>query len=277
MASPWRAAEAVLVGERDPLHRGLGVAAARGEGAGRVVPRGGGGVGVAAQLVDGGERAQRVGEPGVGGPGGDDLAQGARGLGQLAGELAAARVALERLRAPGGIVVVRPQLERLAERGRGVAVGVHRLRVGRRAEQRGAGVRLRVRAEPVRRDVARRRAAALERRRDPAVQRAAAHPRQVGVERLARQRMAERARAVGALARDPGLEQLGHACLAGELRHDPQVEALARDRGHLDRLAARLRELGDADHHRVADRVGERHVAVARELEQATGRAAARR
>ena len=123
-----------------------------------------------------------------------------------------------------------------------------------------------MRAEPVRGDLARGLAAALERLGEAPVQGAPGHPRQVRVERLADERVGERP-APALLAHEARLEQLGQRLLAGELGHQPQVEGRAADRGDLDRAPRPLRQLGHADHDRVAHRVRERHLAGAGELE----------
>ena len=65
-----------------------------------------------------------------------DLPPGARGLGEVAGELAAAPVARERLEAPALLLVLGPQVERLTVRRRRVAVGVHGLGFLGRAHER---------------------------------------------------------------------------------------------------------------------------------------------
>ena len=122
---------------------------------------------------------------------GAELAPRARGLGQLAGQLRAARVALERLAAAVLVAALGPQLERLAAGGGGVAIGVHGLGLRGRAQQRLARGRAGARAEPVPRDLAARRARGLERLGERPVQRAPPHPRDVGVERLARERVPE--------------------------------------------------------------------------------------
>jgi hypothetical protein len=260
------AGEPALVGDRDPLDRGVGGAAGRGERGRGGEARGGRRALVAAQLLHGGEPPLRVRDLLVGAGGGDQLAPGARGLGELARELAGRGVALERGGAPGVVVAGRPAVERQAAGLGGVAVGVDGLRLGGRAHERVAGARVVVRAQPVRRDLARRLAAALERLREGAVQRAPRHPRQVGVERLAHERGRERPGPVG-LAHEPGLEQLGQRRVAGNLGHQSQVEARAGHGRGLDRPARAVGELGHADHHRVADRVRQRDLLRAGQLE----------
>ena len=82
------AAEPPLVGDREPLDRGVGRAADGGErhrgGESRSRRR----ILVAAQLVHGGELPLRVGDLGGSAGAGDQLAPGARRLGELAGKLA---------------------------------------------------------------------------------------------------------------------------------------------------------------------------------------------
>ncbi len=140
------------------------------------------------------------------------------------------------------------------------------LRLGGRAQQRGAGARVVVGAEPVRGDLAGGLSAALQGLRQRAVQRAARHPRQVGVGRLAHERRRERP-GDSVLAHELRLEQLRQCPLAGDLGHDAQVERRARDGRGLDRAAGAVAELGEADHHGVADRVRQRHRAPARQLQ----------
>ena len=174
-------------------------------------------------------------------------------------------------------VVLRPQLERLPVGVGRVAVRVHGTGVGGGAQQRLASLLARVRAQPVGGDVAARRARRRQRLGERAVVGPAAGPGEVGVQRLARERVPEAAGARVELAHEPVLEQLADAVVARQGRHHREVEALARHGGDLGRLAARARELGHADQHRVADGVGQRHVSPARELHPAPPLGAARR
>ena len=119
------------------------------------------------------------------------------------------------------------------------------------------------------RDLPGRRAGPLERLGEHAMERPPALPRHVGVQRVARERVAERARPGRLLADQPALEQLGQAVAARVRGHELEVEGLARHRRRLGRRARRVRKLGRADEDRVAHGVGERHVAVGGELEPA--------
>ena len=114
-------------------------------------------VAVALQLVDRGHPALGVGQraPGAGGAaGGDDVALGARGLRQVAGQLGAAGVLLERGHALGDLLALRPDLERLAPEPGGIAVGVHGGAVGDRLAQRGQRAARVARGQPVGGDLA---------------------------------------------------------------------------------------------------------------------------
>ena len=131
--------QAQVVGHRKLLHRRLGRPAVRRVGLGCDAPRSERRLPFAAQLVDRREAALRVrhrdllagGPPDLG-----DLPPGARGLGEVAGEVAAAPVAREHLEAPALLLVLGPQVEHLTVRRRRVAVGVHGLGFLGRAQQR---------------------------------------------------------------------------------------------------------------------------------------------
>ena len=201
---------------------------------------------------------------------GDDLALGARGLGQVAGELGAAGVLLERRDALGRLLALRPEVERLApERAR---------RRGRRARRRGRrsprssalerAARRRGRRASARRPRA---GVAAGARSSSAIARcsaAAAQPRDVLVDRLAHERVAERARRrrLG-LDQQPGGEQLGEARLAGHAGDERRGRSAPRRPPRPRRRRGRRGQRRHADEDGVAHGRGERDVAVERQLE----------
>jgi hypothetical protein len=76
----------------------------------------------------------------------------------------------------------------------------------------------------------------------------------------------------GVLADQPALEQLAHAIVARERGDQLEVERLAGDGRDLGRGGGLRGQLGRADQDRVAHGVGQRHVAVAGELQPAPPR-----
>ena len=68
------------------------------------------------------------------------------------------------------------------------------------------------------------------------------------------------------------LDQLGQAGGGGELGGEIEVDLLADHRGRLGRFAGLGGEVGDADQHRFADRVGDRDLVALGELEPAAAR-----
>ena len=101
-------------------------------------------------------------------------------------------------------------------------------------------------------DLEARGAAGLEGLGHAAVQRPPPQPGHVGVERLARQGVPEGAGPGALLAHQARVQQLSEGVVAGQPRHHLQVERVPRDGGDLGRPPRLLRELGDADQHRVA-------------------------
>ena len=268
-------ADAPVVGHRQALDGGVGRVAVRDERVGRHPPRGERRLALALELV--GRREPALGA-GIGEPLAARAAHGGQlpprldRLGQLAGALGAARVALQQVDAGLGFLVARPQVERLAP-GRGrVAIGVDGLRLGRGADQRRAGPRRVARPEPLRGELHALPAGGLERLGELAVQRAAPQPRDVGVERLPAQRMAERGAPVALVVQQPVALQLGQPVLGDEPGHELEVEGLPRHGRRLGRRARGLRQRDRAHQDRVADGVGQRHVVVAGELEPARAR-----
>ena len=255
-----------LVGHGEHLERGVGVGPVGGEVLRGHLARGERGTALTAQVEHRRELALRhraldaladVGE----------LAPRAPGLGKLACQLGAARVALERLQAPVLVGPVGPRVQR-QPRGLGpIAEGVDGLGLDGRSQQGVAGPIAVARADPVRGDLAAGGAGGLDRLGDRAVQRAPAHPGDVRVERLAGERVVEGARARVALARQAVLEQLGQALGTRQRPDEVEVESLARDGGGLRCPAAGLGQLRGADEHRIAHRVGDRDLASAVELD----------
>ena len=197
------------------------------------------------------------------------LAPRARGLGQVAGELRAARVALEQRDALALAPAVGPQLQRAPRGTRLVAIGVHGRELGQRPQQRVERPRAVVGGQPVRGDLDSRPAAGLQRLGQAPVQRPAPRPGDVLVDGVAGERVAEGAGARLGLGHQPAGQQLGEPGVAAEGRHQLEVEARPRHRCGLGRGARLVREPGRAQEHRVADRLGHRDLAVARELEAA--------
>jgi hypothetical protein len=182
-----------------------------------------------------------------------DLSPGPGGLGKLPRQLGAARVGLERLDTRPVVALPRPQVERLAARPRGVAVGVDRARLLGGAQERSAGQLRLARAQPVSGELVAPPASGLERLCEAAVQRSALEPGEIGIERLASQRVAEGALAGTHLDDHAELEQLRQSRGAGQSRHEVQIARFARDGGGVGGGACLARELGHADEHGVAD------------------------
>ena len=99
------------------------------------------------------------------------------------------------------------------------------------------------------------------------MQRPAAQPRHVGVERLAGERVPEGAAAVAVLAHPAAVHQLGHAVGARRVGHEHQVERGPGDGGGVGGGAPVLRQLDGGEQHRVADGLGDRHLALPAHLE----------
>ena len=258
--------EPQLVGHREQLERGVGGRVVRREllrgrlAGGERVPA------LAAQVEHRREPALRHGALDAVADVGE-LAPRAARLRQIAGQLGAARVALERLQATIFVGAVEPHVQRQPPRLGPVAEGVDRLGLDDRAQQRVARAVAVARADPVGGDLAARGAGGLDRLGARAVQGAPAPPRHVRVQRFAGERVAERCRPAVALAREPVVEQLGHALRTRQRPDEVQVERLARDGGRLGRRAARLRQLGSPDEDGVADGLGDGDLAVTVELE----------
>ena len=123
--------DAALVGHREVLDRSLGRRAVGGERLGRPAAGPERGFAITAQLEHGGEAALRRGSRQPRQRAGE-LTPRARRLRQLARQLGAAGVALERLQPQRLVLSVGPQVERLAAGGSRVAKGVHRLGLERR-------------------------------------------------------------------------------------------------------------------------------------------------
>ena len=146
--------EPPLVGDREVLDRSFGRAAGRGERVGGRAARGDRRLAVALQLVHGREASLGLGHGALVAGRGDQFPPRAGGFGELAGELAAARVALQQFGPAIVVAAVGPQLERLAGRLGRIPVGVQRVGLGRRVQERLARLLARPRAEPVPGDLA---------------------------------------------------------------------------------------------------------------------------
>ena len=102
---------------------------------------------------------------------------------------------------------------------------------------------------------------------DLAMQRPPAQPRDALVDRVADERMTEPRFAVLGLDDEAGGEQLGDRPLARDPSEDLEVHARAGDGRRLRGRLAVVGEPRGLDEHGVADRRGQRHVAVEREIE----------
>ena len=118
-------ADPPVVGHREAFDGGVRRPAARGEGLDREAPGGKRGLALSAELVDGRACcASAKARLAACAPDGGQLAPALDRLGQLAGQLGTARIALEDLASLTGILVIAPQLECLAPRAGGIAVRV---------------------------------------------------------------------------------------------------------------------------------------------------------
>ena len=170
---------------------------------------------------------------------------------------AQSRVALERLDAPRRLLVGGPQVERLASGARRRRGRRGRRRTRRWSTRSASRARLLVvGAEPVGRELEarRRRPGQGARRRAGAA---------CAVASTARRRRSRRARARGGTQRRPGPARRRRPAraarqpgVAREVRHELEVEALAGDRGGLERGAPVVAEVGEAEQHGVAHGVG---------------------
>jgi hypothetical protein len=126
----------------------------------------------------------------------------------------------------------------------------------------------------VRGDVAARCARRLEALRERDVQVAPDGPRHVHVQRLARERVPERARAgrLRALTHHARVEQLREAVGAGQRRDEREVEFVAAHRRHLGGAAAGLGELRRPNEDGIAHGLWQRHLIIGGEREPGRGR-----
>ena len=164
-------------------------------------------------------------------------------------------------------LALRPQVERLAAEPRGVAVGVDGGALGR---SRRAAPRARAADRARRASAWRSRPGSPPRALEPlgqvAVQRAAPQPRDVLVDRVARERVAERGPAVALLADEAGGDELAEPVVAAEARR--RASRSKRWPATAAASAAARAPVGErrgADQHGVADRLRQRHVLVERE------------
>ena len=265
-------AGAQVVGQRQPFDRRLGEAVLRREGLGGRVARGEGSVTVGPELVHRGQAALSLRARhavAVLGPDRADLAPRPRRLGQLARQLGALGVGLERLDAEIRRFGLGPQLERLTKRAGHVAVRVHAPGGFGRVDQPRAGARLLAGGEPVTRDLDARPPALLHRLRQRHVEPTTLDPGHVRVQGLARQRVPKRSPAGGDFGDQLAPQELGQPGGARRARHHREVELLPGDRGDLGRRPPLGREVRYADEHGIADGVGHRHLTAAGELEPA--------
>ena len=195
------------------------------------------------------------------------LSPGARGLVQLARELRALAVCLDRVAPARRVLVLGPELERLPARGGGVAVCVGGAELGDRPQKGGSRSRLVARSAPVGGDLHRRAVVALEHFGEAAVQGLAAQPGDVLVDRIASERMAEARPARVGLGDQPAIGELGQAVAARELRDGIDPEPLTGDRRGLGGGARGVRDPGDPHQHGVADRLRDRYLGGVGELE----------
>ena len=259
------------VRHREPFGRGIGERAiGRERPHGRLACRERG-LTLAVQLVDGAEPALGLGEVQAltlraADP--CELAPGLDGLGEVARQLRAAGVALEQVDPRIGILAAGPGLERRAAGGGGIAVRVNGLGLGGRPDERGAGLDLVAGAQPMGGDLDALAPGRFEQVRDLAVQCPPPQPGDVGVERLAAERVAEGTASTRLLAQPAVPDELGDAGVGRELPDDLEIEGLAGDRGGLRRSAGLVGEPAGAHQHRVAHGVGHGHL-VATEVEAA--------
>jgi hypothetical protein len=144
---------------------------------------------------------------------------------------------------------------------------VNHARLVRGTQQRLARLGQLSRAEPVGRNLDALGSGALERLREPAMQRSPLQPRNVGVERLARERVPKGTDARAGLSDQVPLDQLRESGRARHACDQLQIERLAGDGSRVRRGACLIRELRHADEDSVANARGHRHLARLRELE----------
>ena len=198
---------------------------------------------------------------------GDQLAPGARRLGELAGKLAC-RSRSAPARRPGRRRRRRPA----SARARAARPRRRRGRRGRPPTRRprAAARRGRARRRGRRASAGRPRGRALRGAPRPPPARGAAS----GAPSTAGRRRSPRARAPSRMSRCRPSSRTSRVSSSSVSAPSPaisatsaQVERRARDGRHLDRAAGAVAELGDADHHGVADRVRQRHLAPAGQLQ----------
>ena len=268
-------AAAMVVGHREPFEGGLGRPLGLGESLGCETAGGEGLFPFAAELVDRRQATLRLGvsQPvavalAVGG----ELAPGFRRFAELADQLGAAAVALQRLGPQFLTLVPGPELERLARRPHRVAVGVDRLGGLCGGEQSLAGAGVAAGAAPVGGDLEAAATACLQGLGQFAMQIPAADPGHLGVERLLGQCVAEAGRPRPVFLQQPDLDQLGQAGVRGELGGQVEIDLLTDDGGGLGGFPGLGREVGDADQHCFADRVGDRDLVALGKLEATSAR-----
>ena len=246
------------VGGGEPGAGRILVAAAGGERVAGREPGGEGPLGAAAQGEHAADRVLRLRDPldlAPASPAIDRLAPGARGCGEIARELRADGEPLEQLEADE--IRASGQVEGALVQLRGIAVGPHALRCGRRFAERRAGTLDVARPEPVRGPFGRRRPGSVQRAGDRRVQRAAARPRDRLVHRIAHERVPELQMAGPGLDEEPGLQCLGER-LGARRRDVLDSEALAHHGRALEGVAGVERERLGAQEHGIEHRLRER-------------------
>ena len=226
-------------------------------------------LGCTGELVNGSESALRLREAfalALGPACVDDLFPDARGIDQLPAELGTPTQALERDEPPRFVLPRGPELERAPAETRGVPVGVDGTeRLGGYKQLRTRPLRL-ARGQPVLCDQLRRRARSLEALGELAVMHPPPRPRDLRIHGLADEGVTKGREALVHLDEEAQLDRLLEARRPGEVGDEPEIDALACDRRHLERAPGRLREPVRAQEHGLPDAVRQRHVMARRKL-----------